>query len=46
MDKIPYKGNLVNSLEYDSFEFCFHNLIIGMLNKNIYLIYPRKSFEI
>ena len=46
MDKIPCKGNLVNSLEYDSFEFYFHNLIIEMLNKYVYLINPRKSFEI
>ena len=46
MDKIPYKGNLVISLEYDSFEILFHNLIIGILNKYVYLINPRKSFEI
>ena len=46
MDKIPYKGNLVISLEYDSFEILSHNLIIGILNKYVYLINLRKIFEI
>ena len=46
MDKLPCRGNLIISLEYDSFEILFHNLIIGILNKYVYLINPRKSYEI